>query len=305
MNQSKKSPSRPTHSDSGAKKSQVVTVVVLSVAAVIIAACIVALIIINLPPKSSPTDAATQDTAVTTTVGTSSAPAASGQTAPSFREDESTAETTATAPTDQGEPEAPQELAEAAETAGVTVSEIPGQQLALVRSSDTSAVITFFEKRDNTWELLEDMTVYSGFVGRNGVSKAVSEHAEYTPFGVYALGTGFGINENPGTAMPYFQVTPESYWVDDPASVFYNRHVEGTENADWDSAEHLIDYQPSYNYAVEIRYNTDPVVPGKGSAFFMHVGSAPTAGCVAMPEENMLRFLQWLDPEKKPHVILI
>lgn len=299
MKKTKKKPSHQKKTKSPPKMKT--AVIVLSVAAVLIAACIVALIIINMPPESSGASA-TQDTAVATTVSVPVTAATSGQIVPSASsEADATQELSATASMES----VTQALSEAAETVGMTAVDLPGQQLAVVDSDDSGATITFYEKKEGVWEQLEDMTAFSAFVGRQGVSTDANEYDDYTPFGIYALGTGFGIKENPGTAMPYFQVTPESYWVDDPESRFYNQHVEGTEDSDWGSAEHLIDYEPSYNYALEIRYNTDPVVPGKGSAFFMHIGSAPTAGCVAMPEENMLQLLRWLDPEKEPYVIII
>ena len=61
-----------------------------------------------------------------------------------------------------------------------------------------------------------------------------------------------------------------------------------------------------YKYAVVIEYNTDPVVPGLGSAIFMHVwrgAGQPTAGCVAMAEADLLRFLRWLDIRRNPVII--
>ncbi len=306
MNHFKESPTRQP--DSGApkkKKPPVVAVIVLSAAALLIAGCIVALIVINMPSEDNRNVSATQNITAATTLSVPVTSAASGQTVPSTAsETNNTLEPSANDSVESAAPTAPQTLAEAVEAVGLTLEDLPGKQIVVVDSINTSAIITFYEKKDNAWEQLEDMTVLSAYVGRQGVSEAVSEYAAYTPLGIYALGTCFGINENPGTVMPYFQVTPESYWVDDPDSAFYNRHVEGTENADWKSAEHLIDYQPSYNYAVEIRYNVDPAVPGKGSAFFMHVGSAPTAGCVAMPEENIIQLLRWLDSEKDPHIIL-
>jgi L,D-peptidoglycan transpeptidase YkuD (ErfK/YbiS/YcfS/YnhG family) len=56
-----------------------------------------------------------------------------------------------------------------------------------------------------------------------------------------------------------------------------------------------------------IEYNTQPVVKGKGSAIFFHLADekyTPTSGCVAIPEKNMLDYLQWLDPKKKRAILL-
>ncbi|MBI3618052.1 MAG: L,D-transpeptidase family protein, partial [Candidatus Omnitrophica bacterium] len=62
-----------------------------------------------------------------------------------------------------------------------------------------------------------------------------------------------------------------------------------------------------YKYAVVIEYNTDPAIPGMGSAIFLHVwrgANKPTAGCVAMAEIDLLRLLQWLDARQNPVILL-
>jgi L,D-peptidoglycan transpeptidase YkuD (ErfK/YbiS/YcfS/YnhG family) len=63
-----------------------------------------------------------------------------------------------------------------------------------------------------------------------------------------------------------------------------------------------------------IGYNDDPVVPGKGSAIFLHyarsVGESrsdnkkssdfsPTAGCVALKREDLVAALEQLQPGDK------
>lgn len=188
---------------------------------------------------------------------------------------------------------------------GVEAEDFDFEQLVVVQSNGTSANISFFEKRKGMWKYSKELETVNGFVGAQGVSSLASEYTEYTPSGLYSLGTAFGICDNPGTKLDYFNVTSNSYWVDDPNSGYYNQHVEGTENADWKSAEHLIEANPAYNYAVFIEYNTNPTIPGKGSAFFMHVGYEPTAGCVSMAEDSMISLLRWLDPEKSPHVLIM
>jgi L,D-peptidoglycan transpeptidase YkuD (ErfK/YbiS/YcfS/YnhG family) len=66
-------------------------------------------------------------------------------------------------------------------------------------------------------------------------------------------------------------------------------------------ADHL------YKWGIVIEYNTQPVIPGKGSAIFLHIWRQPgvaTAGCVAMGEEQLVGLLQWLNPVKHPVIIL-
>lgn len=188
---------------------------------------------------------------------------------------------------------------------GIEAKDYEFNQLVVVKADGSKAKIYFFEKNKEIWDYSKKLKTVDGYVGTQGVSSKASEYAQYTPSGLFALSTAFGIRDNPGTKMDYFNVTSNSYWVDDPNSAYYNQHVEGTKNADWKSAEHLIESSPAYNYAVFIEYNTNPIVPGKGSAFFVHVGYEPTAGCVSMPEDSMISLLKWLNPKKYPHILIM
>ena len=62
-----------------------------------------------------------------------------------------------------------------------------------------------------------------------------------------------------------------------------------------------------YKYCLVIEYNTNPVVKGKGSAIFFHLGIKKpyfTLGCVAIYEENMKTMVNWLDPKQNPVIIM-
>jgi L,D-peptidoglycan transpeptidase YkuD (ErfK/YbiS/YcfS/YnhG family) len=46
-----------------------------------------------------------------------------------------------------------------------------------------------------------------------------------------------------------------------------------------------------------IAYNTNPVVPGRGSGIFLHASTGrPTLGCVSLPLPRLLTTLRWLRP---------
>jgi L,D-peptidoglycan transpeptidase YkuD (ErfK/YbiS/YcfS/YnhG family) len=54
-----------------------------------------------------------------------------------------------------------------------------------------------------------------------------------------------------------------------------------------------------YDLVVAIGYNTDPPVPGRGSAIFLHVarpGFAPTEGCIAVERDVLAGLLALLGP---------
>jgi L,D-peptidoglycan transpeptidase YkuD (ErfK/YbiS/YcfS/YnhG family) len=54
-----------------------------------------------------------------------------------------------------------------------------------------------------------------------------------------------------------------------------------------------------YDALVVIGYNMGPIIPGAGSAIFLHIASpdfAPTAGCVAVAKEVLLSLVPLLGP---------
>jgi L,D-peptidoglycan transpeptidase YkuD (ErfK/YbiS/YcfS/YnhG family) len=55
-----------------------------------------------------------------------------------------------------------------------------------------------------------------------------------------------------------------------------------------------------YDLLVVIGYNIAPVSPGAGSAIFLHIAAAdfaPTAGCIAVEKEVLLRLVPLLGPQ--------
>ena len=144
-------------------------------------------------------------------------------------------------------------------------------------------------------------------IGRNGLAPAGEkrEGDGRTPSGVFALRRAFGYEEKVATGLAYQRVTERDFWIDAPASPFYNQWVTG----DTPEASHEILRRQDdlYKYAIVIEYNTDPVIPGMGSAIFLHVwrgANKPTAGCVAVAETDILCLLQWLDKRQNPVILL-
>ncbi|SHH73765.1 L,D-peptidoglycan transpeptidase YkuD, ErfK/YbiS/YcfS/YnhG family [Sporobacter termitidis DSM 10068] len=178
------------------------------------------------------------------------------------------------------------------------------RQRLLVTAHGVSATIRCLEKRRGFWHFAAEPGALAGFVGRNGVSGDKREGDGRTPTGLYPLGAAFGVREKPDTRMPYRRITPQSYWVDDPLSPYYNTWVEAPGGGDWRGAEHLLDYPDSYAWAVVVEYNMENIIPGKGSAVFLHCGTRPTSGCIAVDEPGLLRILKWLDPALSPEIMI-
>jgi L,D-peptidoglycan transpeptidase YkuD (ErfK/YbiS/YcfS/YnhG family) len=183
-------------------------------------------------------------------------------------------------------------------------------QVLLVRDEGflffTLAKLYAFEKQGDSWRLAFEPV--DAAIGRNGLAhpQEKREGDGKTPSGIYPLKLAFGYDESVKTKMPYRQTLPDDVWVDDPDSLDYNRWVKLKETQAG-SFERMRRDDDLYKYGVVIEYNTDPVVRGNGSAIFLHLwkcAGMPTAGCVAVAEENILKILEWLNPVAHPLMIL-
>lgn len=197
-------------------------------------------------------------------------------------------------------------LTEMVQKAGLSFGDIGYSQLILVAAEGAAAGIYCYDKDDNgIWKFNESTGYIKGHVGKNGVTDDKREGDGCTPAGLFPLGYAFGNSAKPATGMTWRAVTDTSYWVDDPDSAYYNQWVEGAENADWDSAEKLSEMPKYYAYAVVVEYNTEKTVAGKGSAVFLHCKTIPTSGCIAAPQEDILKILKWLSEEKNPGILIL
>jgi L,D-peptidoglycan transpeptidase YkuD (ErfK/YbiS/YcfS/YnhG family) len=136
-------------------------------------------------------------------------------------------------------------------------------------------------------------------VGRAGVKTDKHERDGATPAGTYPLVSILyrpDRVEPPSSQLPVKPLAPSDGWVDEPADANYNRPVSLPYPA---SAEQMWREDDLYDVLVVIGYNMEPVVPGAGSAIFLHIATpdlAPTAGCVAVRREILLRLLPLLGP---------
>ncbi len=181
------------------------------------------------------------------------------------------------------------------------------EQLIFAINRDSSSfrvTIHTLEKKSGAWRPV--FSAFDGLIGEKGFAP-IGEKKEgdrKTPSGIFPLGTAFGYDVSVGTKMTYRQVTEDDFWVDDLNSEDYNKWVKGKPNAaSWEKMKREDDL---YKYGVVIEYNTLPIVKGNGSAIFLHVWKPgkSTSGCVAMSEEMVLKILGWLDPARKPLIIM-
>lgn len=126
---------------------------------------------------------------------------------------------------------------------------------------------------------------YDCTLGRTGVTIDKNEGDGKTPVGTYPLRRILyraDRLEKPKTELPVDVLTPDTGWCEDPSHADYNRQVVLPHPGTCDRMtrdDHL------YDIVVVVGQNDDPVVPGRGSAIFMHLARedfTPTAGCVGL-----------------------
>ena len=160
-------------------------------------------------------------------------------------------------------------------------------------------------------QLSRDLIVYPGgearwgrrrlrcAVGSGGIVRDKREGDGGTPAGTWAMREVLFRGDRLAeivTALPTRELGPDDGWCDDPADPAYNQPVTLPYRA---HCEQLWLEDRVYDVIVPLGYNDDPVVPGRGSAIFLHVARrdyAPTAGCVAVALPDLLALLRQVRP---------
>jgi L,D-peptidoglycan transpeptidase YkuD (ErfK/YbiS/YcfS/YnhG family) len=149
-----------------------------------------------------------------------------------------------------------------------------------------------------------------------------------TPAGTYRIHKGFGHYSNPGTRLPYTQLTPSDYWAGDQSdpktyNIFQYRRPS---TAKWrtSDSEALYYTMPAYRYVACIDFNlaggiheqsdgqwvaTTPANVKIGSGIFLHTYGVTgwdgyTEGCVATSEARLEWLLRWFDPAAYPRIVM-
>jgi L,D-peptidoglycan transpeptidase YkuD (ErfK/YbiS/YcfS/YnhG family) len=168
-------------------------------------------------------------------------------------------------------------------------------------------------------------------IGRGGFTANKKEGDGCTPLGTFALRECWYRADRlgkPVTELPLRVIEEQDGWCDDPASGEYNRHIrtspsplEGEGRGGGVSSSNYINKTPPlpnpppqggreysyerlwhenhvYDIIIPLGYNDNPVIPGKGSAIFLHVARAnyePTEGCIALALPDLLALLAACD----------
>ena len=121
-------------------------------------------------------------------------------------------------------------------------------------------------------------------VGRGGIGEKRAEGDGVTPVGRHRIEAVLRRPDRAGCAGRGLAAARSGLrdgWSDDPADPAYNRPVLRPHRF---GHEALRRADPMYDLVAVLDWNRHPVVPGRGSAIFLHVWRKPrhpTAGCVA------------------------
>jgi len=178
--------------------------------------------------------------------------------------------------------------------------------VAPVRAS-TRGTLRLWRKSGRCWRAAGGP--WSAWLGQRGVSTQKREGDRTTPAGAFGLGrVMYGIAPDPGVRFAYRRIVCGDWWVEDPDSPSYNRfrHVPcGSRPPFRVTSEDLSRSPTAYRHFAFIRYNADPVVPGRGSGIFLHASTGrPTLGCVSLPLSQLVEVLRWLRPASRPLIVI-
>ena len=132
-------------------------------------------------------------------------------------------------------------------------------------------------------------------LGRGGVRVDKQEGDGATPVGSWAMRRLLYRGDRvarPETALEASEIARQDGWCDAPGDLRYNQPVRLPYPA---SAESLWREDGIYDLVVPLGYNDATIVPGAGSAIFLHLarpGFTPTEGCVALDRTDLLAVLR-------------
>mgnify|MGYP001794892187 CR=1 FL=1 len=132
-------------------------------------------------------------------------------------------------------------------------------------------------------------------LGKNGITSTKREGDHATPAGRFPLRQLYyrpdKFAKPPKCVLSTQEMDMLDGWCDAPEHELYNQYVRLPFGA---GHEQLWRTDEVFILVFMIGNNDDPVVPGAGSCIFMHVARenyAPTEGCVALAQEDLLTLL--------------
>ena len=142
-------------------------------------------------------------------------------------------------------------------------------------------------------------------VGKLGIKKFKKEGDLTTPKGLFKLGMLYfrgDRNKNLKALVSKKKIKRNMGWCDDINSKRYNQEIRFPYKY---HAERLYRRDGIYDIFINIKYNQNPTIKGKGSAIFLHLANKnykATKGCVAISKKDFLKILPMIKKKTKIHI---
>jgi L,D-peptidoglycan transpeptidase YkuD (ErfK/YbiS/YcfS/YnhG family) len=139
-------------------------------------------------------------------------------------------------------------------------------------------------------------------IGRGGIVRHKAEGDLGTPEGMWRLLWLYwraDRHSRPATPLPAMALGPQQGWSEAPEDPAYNRPIRHPHPF---PADRMARGDRLYDICAVTDQNRDPVVPGGGSAIFVHLWRRPrwpTAGCVAFRRADLAWILARWTPRSR------
>ena len=142
-------------------------------------------------------------------------------------------------------------------------------------------------------------------IGKNNFSKRKIEGDKKTPIGVFGLGDLFyraDRFEKPFTSLKIHKIYKNMAWCNDVNHKNYNKLIKIGKNIGY---EKLFRKDYKYDFLIPIKYNYKKVIPGNGSAIFIHLTKnyKPTVGCIALSKKDFLILVKLINKNTKIKIL--
>ena len=128
-------------------------------------------------------------------------------------------------------------------------------------------------------------------IGLNGLTENKKEGDLCTPAGIFHFDKIYYRADRLGSMKFIIDsaiISKDDGWCDDQKSDSYNQPIQFPFQG---SAEYLYRDDHIYDIICVLNYNTSPIIPGRGSAIFLHIakpGFLGTEGCIAIEREALI-----------------
>jgi len=139
-------------------------------------------------------------------------------------------------------------------------------------------------------------------IGKSGISSFKKEGDLKTPKGTFKIGILYYRKDRIRLSKCKINkkvIKKNMGWCDDIRSNKYNKQIQFPFKF---TAEKLYRKDKLYDLCLEIKYNSSPIVKGRGSAIFLHLikkGIKSTKGCIAISKNKFLQILPLLNKKTK------